>query len=49
MRFGILMHLLGIALGAEALQILHCVQAPQSLWLNMIAMSLLGISAEPPA
>jgi len=49
MRFGILMHLLGIALGAEALQILHCVQAAQSLWLNMIAMSLLGISAEPPA
>lgn len=49
MRFGILMHLLAIALGAEALQILHCVQAPQSLWLNMIAMSLLGISAESPA
>ena len=49
MRFGILMHLLGIALGAEALQILHCVQAPQSLWNDMIAMGFLGISAEPPA
>jgi len=49
MRFGILMHLLSIALCAEALQILHCVQAPQSLWNDMIAMGLFVVSAEPPA